>query len=62
MVRLSRSDSDYFTTREITKEEFDEINRKYHKEIIANREKAKHFRNKFVDGHPVLLEGLDRLL
>ena len=54
--------SDYFTTSEITEEEFDEINRKYPKEIIANREKAEHFRNKYVDGHPVLLEGRDKLL
>ncbi len=54
--------SDYFTTSEISESEFDEINRKYPKEIIANREKAEHFRNKYVDGHPVLLEGWDRLL
>lgn len=54
--------SDYFTTSEISKEEFDEINRKYPKEIVANREKAEHFRNKYVDGHPVIFEGWDRLL
>ena len=41
--------SDYFT-------------KKYPKEIIANREKAEVFRNKYVDGHPVILEGWDRLL
>lgn len=29
---------------------------------IANREKAEVFRNKYVDGHPVILEGWDRLL
>ena len=54
--------SDYFTTSEISESEFDEIGRKYPKEIIANREKAEHFRNKYVDGHPVILEGMDRLL
>jgi len=36
--------------------------RKRAKEIIANREKAEVFRNKYVDGHPVILEGWDRLL
>ena len=54
--------SDYITTSEISENEFDEINRKYPKEIIANREKADVFRNKYVNGHPVILEGWDRLL
>ena len=54
--------SDYFTTAEISEEEFDEIDRKYPKEIVANREKAEVFRNRYVDGHPVILEGWDRLL
>ena len=54
--------SDYFTTAEISEEEFDEINRKYPKEIVANREKAEVFRSRSVDGHPVLLEGWDKLL
>ena len=54
--------SDYITTSEISESEFDEINRKYPKEIVANREKADVFRNKYVNGHPVILEGWDRLL
>ena len=54
--------SDYFTTSEISEAEFDEINRKYPEEIVANREKAETFRNRYVDGHPVILEGWDRLL
>ena len=56
--------SDYFTftTCEISESEYNEINKKYPKEIIANREKAEVFRNKYVDGHPVILEGWDRLL
>ncbi len=54
--------SDYITTSEISESEFDEINRKYPKEIVANREKAEVFRNKYVNGHPVILEGWDRLL
>ena len=54
--------SDYFTTSEISESEFIEINKKYPEEIIAGREKAEVFRRKYVDGHPVLLEGWDRLL
>lgn len=54
--------SDYITTSEISKSEFNEINKKYPKEIIANREKAEVFRNKYVNGHPIILEGWDRLL
>ena len=53
---------DYFTTSEISEEEFDEIARKYPKEIIADRATAEVFRNRYVDGHPVLLEGTNRLL
>ena len=54
--------SDYMTTAEISESEFDEINAKYPEEITANRAKAEVFRNRYVDGHPVLLEGWDRLL
>ena len=54
--------SDYFTTAEISESEFNEINKKYPKEIFADREKAEEFRNRYVDGHPVILEGWDRLL
>ncbi|MBR4439622.1 MAG: hypothetical protein IKZ81_04655 [Clostridia bacterium] len=54
--------SDYMTTAEISESEFDEINAKYPAEITANRKKAEVFRNRYVDGHPVLLEGWDRLL
>ncbi len=53
---------DYITTSEISEAEYDEINKKYPKEIIADRETAERFRNKYVDGHPVLLEGMNRLL
>ena len=54
-------DSDYFTTAEISKSEFDEINKKYPREIVADRAQAEVFRNRYVDGHPVILEGRDRL-
>ena len=53
---------DYFTTSEISEVEFDEISRKYPDEISADRMTAEVFRNKYVDGHLVLLEGWDRLL
>ena len=53
---------DYITTSEISEDEFDEISKKYPKEIVANREQAEVFRDKYVDGHPVLLEGWNRLL
>ena len=54
--------SDYFTTSEISESEYNEINKKNSKEITANREQAEVFRNQYVDGHPVILEGWDRLL
>ena len=53
---------DYFTTSEISEAEFDEISRKYPKEIVADRATAEIFRNRYVDGHIVLLEGWNRLL
>ena len=53
---------DYFTTAEIGESEYCEINEKYPGEIAANREEAEAFRNRYVDGHPVLLEGWNRLL
>ena len=53
---------DYFATSEISEAEYDEISRKYPKEISADRETAEAFRSRYVDGHPVLLEGWNRLL
>ena len=53
---------DFFTTSEISEEEFAEIEREYQDELVADRETAERFRNKYVDGHPVLLEGWNRLL
>ena len=54
--------SDYFTTSEISESEYNAITKKYPKEIIANREQAEVFRNQYVDGHPGIPEGWDRLL
>ena len=53
---------DFITTSEISEVEFDEISRDYPDEIIADRKTAEVFRNKYVDGHPVILEGWNRLL
>ena len=53
---------DYFTTSEINKSEYDEICAAYPEEIVADRDTAERFRNKYVDGHPVLLEGWNKLL
>lgn len=55
-------DSDYFTTSEISETEFDEISRKYPAQISADRDEAELFRNRYVNGHRVLLKGWDRLL
>ena len=53
---------DYFTTAEITEQDFLEIEKKYPKEICANREQAEVFSKRYVNDHPVLLEGENRLL
>ena len=53
---------DYFTTTEISKNEYDKISEEYPDEISADRETAERFRNKYVDGHPVILEGWNKLL
>ena len=53
---------DYFTTAEISEAEYWQIDREYPKEIIADRKTAECFREKYVNGHPVILEGWNRLL
>ena len=57
----SRND-DYITTAEISEREYREIGILYPEEIDADRKTAEVFRRRFVNGHPVLLEGWDRLL
>ena len=52
---------DYFTTSEISQDEYDEINTEYPKEICADWATAEAFRQKYVEGHLVILEGWDRL-
>ena len=53
---------DYFTTSEITEREYEELCAEYPEEIVADRATAECFRGKYVDGHPVILEGWNRLL
>ena len=53
---------DFFTNVEITEDEFLKIEREYPVQISANSEQGLAFRSKYVDGHPVLLEGWNKLL
>lgn len=53
---------DYFTTSEISRAEYNRIASEYPEEICADRETAQIFRRKYVNGHPVLLEGWNKLL
>ncbi len=57
----SRND-DFFTTAEISWAEFEQIAREYPKELSADRDTAQVFRDKYVEGHRVLLEGWNKLL
>lgn len=53
---------DFFTTTEISEREFLQIGSEYPREIQADRETAEIFREKYIEGHKVLLEGWDKLL
>lgn len=53
---------DYFTNTEISEQEFEQIEREYPCEISADRATAEVFRQKYVEGHTVLLEGWSRTL
>lgn len=53
---------DYFTNVEISEAEFEQIGREYPRKIIANCAEAEVFRQKYVEGHMVLLEGWSRIL
>ena len=54
-------DSDYFITTEISMEEYRRIMLEYPKRISADRDTAEVFKKKYVDGHPVIMEGWDVL-
>ncbi len=53
---------DYFTTAEITKEEYDQIAIEYPEEISANSKIGDKFYDKYVKDHKVLYEGWNRLI
>ena len=55
-------DNDDFTTSLISESEYNEICKEYPKEIIADIKIAEQFRKKYVDNHPVILEGWNKLL
>ena len=54
----SRND-DYFTTAQISEQEFRQIELEYPHELVADRKTAEKFRQKYVTGHKVLCEGWD---
>ena len=56
-----RGNSDYFTNVEISEEEYNDIKRRYKERSYSSAEAAP-FRQQFIEGHRVLLEGDDRLL
>lgn len=53
---------DYITTTEISEEEYVQIDMEYPTEIIADLETANLFRQKYIEGHTVILEGWNKLL
>ena len=52
---------DYITTSEISQIEYDTISKEYQQELNADRETAELFRNKYVEGHPIIPEGWNKL-
>lgn len=52
---------DYFYTAEITEEEFLQINRDYPGKFDADQERSMPFKEKYIDGHPLILEGWNQL-
>ncbi len=52
---------DYFFTAEITEEEFLQINSEYPDKFDADQEHSMPFREKYIDGHPLIPEGWNRL-
>ena len=53
---------DYITTTEISEEEYAQIGTEYSDDIVANLETANLFRQKYIEGHTVILEGWNKLL
>ena len=53
---------DYITTSAISQTEYDQISKEYPQELNADRETAEVFRKKYVESHPIILEGWNKLL
>ena len=50
---------DYITISEINEDEFEEIYREYPTDINLDPVEAQQFRNKYVEGHKILKEGMN---
>ena len=59
---IPNRNDDYFTTSQISESEYNRICAEYPEEIVADRATAERFRRQYVEDHPVLLEGMNRLL
>ena len=53
---------DYITTTEISEEEYAQISMEYPANIVADLKIANLFRQKYIEGHTVILEGWNMLL
>ncbi len=55
-------DSDYITYAEISEEEYGRINAEYPEMIAADKDEAEKFREEYITGHTVIIEGWDAYL
>ena len=53
---------DYFTTTSVTWAEFEEIQRDYPAEIIADRKAADEFYDKYIKDHHIIAQGWNKIL
>lgn len=56
------SNDDYIITTEINEEEYIQMDKEYPNNIVADLETANLFREKYIEGHSVILEGWNKLL
>ena len=54
---LPNRNDDYITITEISEKEFNQIEKEYPKEIIADRETMEIFEKKYIENHKVIIEG-----
>lgn len=59
---LPNRNDDYYITTEISEEEYRQINREYPEQIIASLGNSMLFKRKYIEKHPVILEGWNELL